>query len=304
MSWINLHALPSVDRPRVSGRAALIGHGLLIAGAAAGATYAIHHLPLIDGHSFGQMLVATALAVWVTVTLVNRTPIAPRAGREVIVIGSDHEPCIEELTPRDVKFSAELHHAALSHGFLPMLGEGFLRQYHRAFIASPHAEVYRATLAGHSVGFLLGVIDTRSNSRWILRHRGFRLAASGIRALITRPTIAAMFVRTRIRSYAAKWRSHRRRDGDPIPFAEDPPAVVSHVAVVPGARGYGIGGALLEAFEGDVARAGIREVRLATLDGPGGAGEFYRRRGWSLVGAKGEYPARVTIWQRHVAKGE
>lgn len=57
----------------------------------------------------------------------------------MIVIGTDHEPRIEELTPRDVEFSAELHRAALPHGFLPMLGEGFLRQYHRAFIASPYA---------------------------------------------------------------------------------------------------------------------------------------------------------------------
>jgi GNAT superfamily N-acetyltransferase len=56
------------------------------------------------------------------------------------------------------------------------------------------------------------------------------------------------------------------------------------IAVLPGAQGAGVGGALLDAFEAEVARES-RHAFLLVSDFNGGAQRFYERRGYARVGA-------------------
>lgn len=55
--------------------------------------------------------------------------------------------------------------------------------------------------------------------------------------------------------------------------------MLSHLAVLPGARRTGSGARLVRSFEQAVARAGARRAVLTTLACPEGAGPFYAGRG-------------------------
>lgn len=56
------------------------------------------------------------------------------------------------------------------------------------------------------------------------------------------------------------------------------------IVVLPGAEGRGIGGALLAAFEGEVARASAHAFLLVS-DFNAGAQRFYERHGYARIGA-------------------
>jgi ribosomal protein S18 acetylase RimI-like enzyme len=58
---------------------------------------------------------------------------------------------------------------------------------------------------------------------------------------------------------------------------------VRDLAVLPELRGRGVGGALMDAVERELANAGIRECRLMVLAGNEDAERFYRRRGMAPV---------------------
>lgn len=188
-----------------------------------------------------------------------------------------------ELRPldlRDLAFTAALHAQALPHGFFADLGPRFLRGYHATFLDSPHAVAFVATLGGHPAGVLVGILDPALHTRWVLRRRGMKLALRGALALAVRPRVALRFLRTRVRRYAHAWLRHRHRPAEQAPTAESSqPAILSHVAVVPAARGTGAGAALVRAFEEAARRSAPRAI-LTTIDGPDGAGPFYARLGW------------------------
>ena len=59
-------------------------------------------------------------------------------------------------------------------------------------------------------------------------------------------------------------------------------AVLSHVAVTVEAGGLGVGGALICSFLDRARAVGSDRTCLATRDVPGGAGDYYERRGWRL----------------------
>lgn len=63
-------------------------------------------------------------------------------------------------------------------------------------------------------------------------------------------------------------------------------AVLSHVAVVPSARGAGIGGMLVDAFVSAARSAGAESVILTTQSGAAGAGAFYSKQGWRPAGSR------------------
>jgi GNAT superfamily N-acetyltransferase len=54
---------------------------------------------------------------------------------------------------------------------------------------------------------------------------------------------------------------------------------VETLTVLPQARGQGVGAALMDAVERELARRGIGEIRLGVLAGNDGAMRFYQRRG-------------------------
>ena len=187
---------------------------------------------------------------------------------------------VRPLRHRDQGFAAALHEAALPHGFFGRLGTGFLSAYHESFLASPHAVAYVAETRDGRVGFLVGTFGP--HNAWVVRNRWMKLAIRGALALLSRPSELVFFLRTRTLSYVQRLLKARAGGTATRPHRTAPPAVLTHVAVAPAARGLGVGEALVEAFLDAARKTGATEACLVTLAGPDGAGRFYQRLGWDL----------------------
>lgn len=254
----------------------LVGLGAALVG------YGAHHLSILRGHPSPGVAVAVGAAALLAGGL-GRLLRGPRpSDRAALVVAGRNAGQVRALHRKDLAFCADLHLDALPHGFFARLGPRFLRAYHASFLDSPHAVALLAQLSGHPAGFLMGVVDPPLHRRWVLRHRGGWLALLGAIALTTRPRLAIQFLRTRLARYAATWLRHRPTDA-PAPARGVAPAVLSHVAVVPGARGTGSGAKLVRGFEQAAGRAGARRALLTTLAGAEGAGAFYLRLGWTMA---------------------
>lgn len=189
------------------------------------------------------------------------------------------------MTSDDVVATAEIHRLRLPHGFFAELGRHFLAVYHRSFIDSPHAVAVVASIDGRVAGFLVGTIRTAEHYREVVHHHGLQLALHAAAGLLRHPRALAHLVRYRLRRYArAVARYARGTDGEPDRDGPRPRprgvAVLTHVAVLPGASGHGLGAELVEHFVQAVREAGVAEIRLVTLTGADGAAGFYDRLGF------------------------
>lgn len=253
----------------------------LTALAAAVLGYLAHHASPLAGHAAetaaSAVILATAIAVGLAAAAATRRPIA----LPDVVVATPGTASSRLAERSDLDFCGALHARTLGHGFFVALGPRFLRAYHATFVDSPHAIALIASLDDHPVGALDGVLDPGAHRRWTLRHRGTRLVAGGLLALVTRPVPAVRVLRTRIARYGVSWWRYRR-DGAAAGRREDDErtAVLSHVAVLPGARGTGVGGRLVGAFVEAARRSEVDRVTLVTLEGDEGAGEFYARLRW------------------------
>jgi ribosomal protein S18 acetylase RimI-like enzyme len=186
---------------------------------------------------------------------------------------------LQHLDADHLGFAADLHASALPPGLFTALGPRWLQAYYRTFVDSPYGVTLLATLEGRPVGMLAGTTDTAAHRAWISRASRRRLIAIGLRAAARRPRVALLLARARGRRLG-----RRRPRGSPHQATATPTAVLAYLAVVPGARGLGVGAALVERFVGEAARAGAPEAMLVTLAGDAGAGRFYKRLGWRYVG--------------------
>ena len=242
--------------------------------AAIGMIYGLHHTTPLDGHDVSVILLF--IAAGVAVVFAARAATAERQLPVVITL-QPGSATLRAARIDDLDFCTALHAETLPHGFFAELGYSFLRAYLATFVSSPHAVALLLTLRDAPVGMVVGVLRPRAHRHWVLRHRGFRLAILGATALATRPRLAVRFARTRIVHYFRAW---RRRRNPPTTQPTGQPAVLSHVAVAPGAEGAGFGRQLVEAFVEAARDAGSQRVVLATLAGEAGAAGFYRKQGW------------------------
>lgn len=254
-------------------------HVLAISVSAALLAYLLHHLPPFADHAAFNAVAAIALAAGLTAWVAGRQGLRPTRVAPLLVLSPESEVQVADAGGGDLDFCAELHAGALPHGFFVDLGPRFLRAYHRTFAESPHALLLVARLDGHPIGFVAGALDPAMHRRWLFRRRGLELASIGAMALIARPRVGLRFLRTRIQRYLGAWRSNR---SGPLPDTrpEAPVPHLFHVATVDGARGFGGGRALVDAFVAAADASGARSVTLTTLEGPDGAGDFYERLGW------------------------
>ncbi len=240
--------------------------------------WGLHHTPFFAEHEIVSALIAVLMASTAAVLIVgiaaNRRHISP----PTVIVAGAADVLVREASEEDIEFCASLHAQALVHGFFVSLGPTFLRAYYESFLASPYARAHIATLKGHRTGMLVGLLRPRAHLRWLLRHRGPILAALGIGAMLTRPLLTLRFLRTRLRRYRRTWRRHRGAKGEAEAGGGE--AVLSHVAVLDGARGAGIGAALVRVFLDDATGDGRRRVVLTTLADERGAREFYLANGW------------------------
>jgi ribosomal protein S18 acetylase RimI-like enzyme len=193
---------------------------------------------------------------------------------------------VRPLAVADLAVAARLHAALLPHGFFALLGLRYLRAYYGTFLASPHAIGLVAELEGRPAGILVGTSRNAAHYRWVIRHRGLRLACLGASAMLVRPTVAVRFLRTRLRRYGRRVvltvlaRACRGGNSAPTDAAPEDTAVLTHVMVADQARGRGAGAALVDRFVAAAKAAGARTATLVTLAGGDGAGSFYKQLGW------------------------
>ena len=288
------------SRPRRSPELRYLIGGVAGALVASALGYLLHHLPPLEDHPVQGVLAAVFAAAASAVAV---GAVVGRPGRyelPAVVVASAGKPGARPLERHDVDFCAALHGEALPHGFFVALGPRFLRSYYATFLESPYAVGLIATISGQPVGALVGILDPRAHARWLVRRRGAALALRAGAAMAVHPGAALRFARTRVTRYVRTWRRHRRAAGAiGTCAAAEAPAVLSHVSVLPGARGLAAGRVLVEAFEDAASAHGARRAILTTIEGPGGAGGFYERLGWQWsathVTADG---ARVEEWTR------
>lgn len=278
---------------------------LAIAGVAAGLAYALHHLPPLNGHLAVSTLIVMLGAAGVAVLAAEIN--AERRGRALptVLVPPPGGVEVRPLGPSELRFCAALHAEALEHGFFVELGPRFMRSYYAAFLDSPHAIALLATMGGEPVGFLVGTTEAPAHASWVVRHRGLSLGLRAVAGMLLHPRAALRFLRTRTRRYAGALRRHRR--AEPSTGAEGPTrsAVLSHVAVLPGARGLGAGERLVQRFEAEARRRGGERALLTTLEGSEGAGPFYARMGWRPAGeVRTPDGRRMEEWARDLRGGE
>lgn len=196
---------------------------------------------------------------------------------------SSRAQALRPACPGDLHWIAQLHAGRLPHGFFVLLGQRFLRAYYRSFMDTPTA-IALVLDRGTPAGFVVGAVDAHRHRRVVMRRHGLRLALAGLAALVTRPRVASMFVRTRVMRYVRGVVRALHRSGKAAALTEPALAtsVLSHVAVDTAVAGSGAGRALVEAFCDAARAAGAVRVELVTLADERGAGPFYERLGWTV----------------------
>lgn len=200
---------------------------------------------------------------------------------------------IRPATPADLLLTADWQCRFLRDGLFPRLGPGFVRHWHASFLDAPWGLAFIAEAPSPSgpvpLGFLFGSSDQLRHVDDILQRHRTRLLLQGGLSLAMRPRLCLGFLRTRGRSYLR--RLLKRPAPGPVPATGPVPGSVPRVAVItalvvdPASRGNGIGEKLVEQFLSEASDAGAPLADLVTKAGPGGAGRFYERLGWTPVHA-------------------
>jgi ribosomal protein S18 acetylase RimI-like enzyme len=212
---------------------------------------------------------------------------------------------IRPLATADVRYVAHQHRMNFPDGFFARLGPWFLRAYYRSFLDSPYACAWLVVDDEVPIGYVVGMTSPREHRTHVLRRHRWPLALRGGLALLCRPLLLVEFLRRRARWYWLKlFVTDPSRSTDSSPpagrvaetDASAPPtvdastlggdvgcsAVLSHVVVATGYRGWGLGTTLVDHFVGAAAERGCEQVVLVT-DSGGRAAHFYERRAWAPV---------------------
>ena len=208
---------------------------------------------------------------------------------------------VTRLLVHDLPDVATLHARVLPPSFFASLGPRFLRRYHESFLASPHGIGLAATQQQQLCGFITGSSAAVEHSAWVVRHRGVRLAAAALVAMLLRPRVLLHFLASRMSRYARGLHRRLRHRSSPVTAGSGParqPAVLAHVAVHSAWQRMGLGEVLVRAFEREVASHGGRVVELVTLDGAQGAAAFYERLGYSSDRVREDDEGRRWVYLR------
>lgn len=180
-------------------------------------------------------------------------------------------PAVDEVTirsavPEDAATLALLHTSGIDTGFLPRLGPRFMRRLYRALIEYADGLVLVADDGLGPVGYVAGVVDTGHFYRSFLRRHGL---AAGWAAL---PRALRPSVLRRVRESL-------RYEG-----AADLGAELLATALMPGARGRGLGTRLGAQFLEQMEARGAPEVRVVVGNTNSQAIAAYRKMGFIDTG--------------------
>jgi len=177
-----------------------------------------------------------------------------------------------ELGSEDVREAARLHRVAFPGFFLSQLGEGFLREFYRAFLLDGSVTVVARDDAGRVVGVVVGSTEPDGFFRRLLLRRWYAFAVHSLRLVLTRPSVVPRLVR------AVTYRGH-------VPDQPDG-ALLSSICVSPAAQGAGVGRELIRRWTSELGSRGVHDAYLTTDAADNDAtNAFYVRSGWRLVGS-------------------
>jgi glycosyltransferase involved in cell wall biosynthesis/ribosomal protein S18 acetylase RimI-like enzyme len=169
---------------------------------------------------------------------------------------------------QDARKIARLHRQSLPGAFLPLLGDRFLAQLHRALATDPEAVSVVAVQGSNVVGFANGVISVRRFYRRFFQRYGLRAGLAAAARLIQPRVLRRALETTRYPRIALR-----------LPDAE-----VLSVAVAPGWRSHGIGRVLVEQVLQDMNRRGANEIKVIVGEDNDGANRFYKALGFEPAG--------------------
>lgn len=199
----------------------------------------------------------------------------------------------------DLDFVVSQHSSHFPTNVVGRFGGGLLRRYYVSFLDGPEAVAFVVQQGPQRLGYLVGILDTTAHRRHVRRHHGRALAGHAAFAFFRHPRLASELLLHRLRLRRSRRAAQVSADNSPAsntgeiePGAEKPTAVLSHVAVHDGARGAGLGRALVDEFAQRARVHGAGVICLATLDGPSGAGSFYDALGWQLTTRRRTFDGR------------
>lgn len=209
------------------------------------------------------------------------------------------------MATSDLPFVVDQHLHHFPDGFFARLGPGFLGEYYRAFLTGSCVSATIAEVDAQPVGYLVGVSDPAVHREHVVRRHGRALVLKAVAAMLLRPAMGLLFLRTRAGLYARKLLRRRSRAEAPADQAPTAPtAVLTHVAITPEAQSNGIGSELIRRFDEEAADAGCEQLTLVTASGADGAGPYYERRGWTACGERRTPDGMwLTTYKRPVGEG-
>lgn len=175
---------------------------------------------------------------------------------------------LRRATDRDVPYLARLHMEAISTGFLPRLGSGFMERLYAAMLEWEGAEVFVADGTWRIVGFVAGVTDVGAFYKHFIRHHG---AAAGLSAIpkLVRPSIM-------------------RRAWETLTYGgehDEARAELLAMAVAPEARRRGLALALGERLLDALSARGEQRVKVVVGADNDAAIAAYERMGFAKSGS-------------------
>lgn len=169
----------------------------------------------------------------------------------------------------DVPNIVAIHQQAFPGFFLTTLGPRFLTRFYAAMTGSPDALCLVIEREYGIEGFIVGPLHPAGYFRRLLLRQGPGFLRDALPAMLRNPgaVVRRVFRAVRYRGEA--------------PVAWPGAALVSSVAVAPGAVGSGAAGALVERFCAEAAARGTTHVYLTTdvVDNPA-ANRFYQKHGF------------------------
>jgi ribosomal protein S18 acetylase RimI-like enzyme len=189
---------------------------------------------------------------------------------------------IRPATVDDAARVASLHAGAIPDGFLSTLGPRFLRRLYARAARSPHSFVLVADSGSGVEGFVAAVERTSAFYRDFVVRDGLVAGLAAVPHLVRAPRRV--------------WETLRYGTGrqDGLPAAE-----ILSVAVAPGARGRGLGRALVDAAIAELTRRGVPGARVVTAVGNTAAMRAYVGAGFRPHGRLEVHagtPQELLVW--------
>jgi ribosomal protein S18 acetylase RimI-like enzyme len=181
----------------------------------------------------------------------------------------------------DVAVAAALHASQICEGFLPTLGQPFLRRLYRRIVRWPGAFLLVAADGDTVIGMAAGTEDVGGLYRAFILHDGLTAG------LVAGPRL--------VRSWAKVRETLRYPAGEGgLPRAE-----LLSVAVDPLARGKGVGGELVAAANDEFAHRGVTAARVVAAAHNAAALRLYGSAGYrpaARIEVHAGAPSEVLTW--------